>query len=33
MKRDEMSTIRIPVEEAIYYLEDVLRDSVNWVAD
>lgn len=32
MKRDEMSTIRIPVEEAIYYLEDVLRDSVKLFA-
>ena len=32
MKRNEMSTIRIPVEEAIYYLEDVLRDSVKLFA-
>ena len=29
---DEMSTIKIPVEEAIYYLEDVLRDSVKLFA-
>ncbi len=27
-----MNTIRIPVEEAIYYLEDVLRDSVKLFA-